>query len=253
MQQVLDHLTGYVDEEDPGRVLGLYLTGSAAMGGLRLNSDIDIVLVTQRSLSRTEREGLLTLLLRISGAAPTALRPIEFTSVSVSDIVPWTYPPICDLLYGEWLRATFARGGIPAPQGSPDLAVMLAALLRRTRVLRGPSPGELIGPIPDGDLRQAILDSLPSVLVDLIGDERNVLLTLARMLVTLTTGEIVSKDEAVRRIRSDLPELDRSVLSEAANGYLGLVHDDWSGRQRQVRETANHLAVRIQSSGADSR
>jgi hypothetical protein len=30
-------------------------------------------------------------------------------------------------------------------------------------------------------------------------DERNVLLTLARMLVTLETGEIVAKDETVRR------------------------------------------------------
>ncbi len=253
MEQVINHLSRYLEEEDPGDVLGLYVTGSAALGGLRPNSDIDLVLVTSRSLSRTERQGLLTLLLRISGPPASGVRPVELTSVTVSDIVPWTYPPMCDLLYGEWLRDTFERGAVPQPHVSPDLAVMLTALLRRFQVFQGPSPGDLIGPIPDEDLRQAILDSLRSLLADFAGDERNVLLTLARMLITMSSGEIVSKDEAARRIRRDLPEPDRSVLSDAASGYLGLVRDDWSGCQRQARATAEHLASRIQTSCADSR
>jgi streptomycin 3"-adenylyltransferase len=35
---------------------------------------------------------------------------------------------------------------------------------------------------------------------DWLGDERNVLLTLARMIVTVEAGEVVPKDEAARRV-----------------------------------------------------
>ncbi|MDQ0373940.1 aminoglycoside adenylyltransferase domain-containing protein [Cellulomonas humilata] len=47
---------------------------------------------------------------------------------------------------------------------------------------------------PVADLRRSIDDSLEPLLDGLVGDERNVVLTLARMVVTLETGAIVSKD-----------------------------------------------------------
>ena len=253
MQQVVSQLCEHLDENNPGGVLGFYLTGSAAMAGLRPDSDIDLVLVTQRSLSRAERRALLTLLLKISGASGGLARPVELTCVALPDVVPWAYPPTCDLLYGEWLRPAFAGGAIPEPHLSSDLAVMLTALHRHFRVLRGSVPSEIIDPVPDADVRQAILDSLPSLLTDLVGDERNVLLTLARMLVTISTGQIVSKDEAARRVESVLPEPARSILNEAAESYLGLVHGDWSAQQPQVQQTAAHLVALIQTRACDSR
>jgi streptomycin 3"-adenylyltransferase len=92
-------------------------------------------------------------------------------------------------------------------------------------------------------------DSLAPLLDDLIGDERNVLLTLARMLVTLETGEILSKDQAARRILPSLRDPDRSVLALATAGYLGECEDDWSRKAEQTRKTALDLAVRIRASG----
>jgi predicted nucleotidyltransferase len=248
---MLGRLTRYLDEQNPGGMLGLYLTGSAVMGGLRPNSDVDLVLVTRRSLTRVERQRLGSLLLETSQAGGGPVRSLEFTSVTVSDVVPWTYPPVCDLLFGEWLREAFARGSLPQRNVSPDLAIMLGTLLRAFEAVRGPvNPGDLLDPIPDADVRRAILDSLPSVLSDLVGDERNVILTLARMLVTMSTGEIVSKDQAADRIGSDLPEPAGLVVSHAAAAYVGRVQDDWSGSQRQVEETAEYLAARIRDCAA---
>lgn len=251
VHRVLDQLAGYLDETKPGGMVGLYLTGSAVMGGLRPNSDMDLVLVTGRSLAHVERRGLVNVLLRISKRVSEPGRPIELTSVALADIVPWAYPPVCDLLYGEWLRATFVRGSLPKRHISSDLAVLLSTLLRTSLVVRGPAPGDVIDPVPDADVRRAILDSLPLLLRDLTGDERNVILTLARMLVTVSTGEIVTKDEAARRISPDLLESDRFVVRQAAAGYLGRIQDDWSGCQQQARKTAHRLAATIRKSAAD--
>lgn len=154
---------------------------------------------------------------------------------------------MCDFLYGEWLRTQFVEGRVPEPQVNPDLAVLLTTLQQHAEVLRGPDPTSLLRPVPLADLRRSARDSLVPLLSDLIGDERNVLLTLARMLVTLDTGDIVPNDEAVRRILPGLHEPHRALLSLAVAGYLGDVPDDWSKRQEEARATATYLASRIRS------
>jgi streptomycin 3"-adenylyltransferase len=249
VREVISCLTEYLDEARPGGPIAFYLTGSAVTAGLRPNSDLDFVLVTERSLTNVERQRLLAFLLAVSEHTGEPARPIELTSIVVADVVPWTYPPTCDFQYGEWLRDAFASGSIPERHVSPDLTVMLATLLCHFEVLRGPAPPDLIDPVPANDLRRAIVDSLPSLLDDLVDDERNVILTLARMLVTVSTGDIVPKDEAARRVEPALPGPDRQVLNRAAAGYLGELDDDWAGCNQQVRTTADHLAAEIRRSG----
>ncbi len=230
VQPAIELLVAHVDRCDPGGVRGLYAFGSSVVGGLRPDSDVDLLLVTERSLSVDERSGLLRLLLRFSGRRATVMpgRPIELTSVVHRDVVPWVYPPTCDFLYGEWLRTELEDGRLPERHLNPDLAVLLTTLRQHAETLRGPVPDVQVDPVPAEDLRRAVHDSLVPLLEDLLGDERNVLLTLARMLVTLETGEIVSKDHAARRILPRLPEPGRSVLGRAAAGYLGECDDDWS-------------------------
>src|SRR5699024_7200444 len=112
---------------------------------------------------------------------------------------PWRYPPTCDYQFGEWLRAELSAGALPRPHESPDLAIVLCGARTAGRALRGPDLTSVLDPVPARDLRRAVIDSLPALLADLDGDERNVVLTLARMVVTLDTGRIVSKGEATRR------------------------------------------------------
>ncbi len=249
MQAVIDRLAGQIDEHDPGGLLGLYLYGSAVLSGLRPNSDLDLLMVTERSLTVEEREGLVAFLYQFSGrrATVTPGRPLELTSVVRGDVVPWSYPPTCDFLYGEWLRTEFTAGRLPQPHVAQDLAVLLTTLQQHALVLRGPEPADLLHPVPPSDLRRSLHDILAPLLADLVGDERNVLLTLARMLVTLRTGEIVAKHEAVRRILPVVPQSDRVILALAASGYLGQCKDDWSVRQGEARETAEHLAALIRA------
>jgi predicted nucleotidyltransferase len=249
VEPVVTALLDRLERTDPGGVLGVYLFGSSAVGGLRPDSDIDVLVLTRRPLSQGERQGLLEFLLQHSGrrASVAPGRPLELTSLVVDDVVPWTYPPMCDFLYGEWLRDDFLTADVPARHLNPDLAVLVTTALQQAICLHGPPLGELLKQVPTEDLHTSLQDSLEPLLDDLVGDERNVLLTLSRMVVTAETGQIVSKDQAAHLILPSLRERHRSVLSLAARGYLGEVDDDWTDRQERVREIAAELAARVRS------
>ncbi|WP_306336634.1 nucleotidyltransferase domain-containing protein, partial [Streptomyces sp. KL118A] len=105
-------------------IVGVYLHGSAVLGGLRPHSDIDVLVVARRHTTAGQRQALTDGLLGLSGggALGEALRPAELTVVVQDDIRPWTYPPRAEFQYGEWLREAYLRGRTPEPAPSPDLA-----------------------------------------------------------------------------------------------------------------------------------
>jgi streptomycin 3"-adenylyltransferase len=244
---LLEHL----DRRDPGGVRAVSLFGSSALGGLRPDSDLDVLVLTERSLAASERQELLDVCLRHSGRRATVRpgRPLELTSVVLSDVVPWSYPPTCDYLYGEWLRDDLVGGRVPERHRNPDLAVVITTARQHAVVLRGPSPVELLAAVPPDDLRRAMLDGLEPLLADLLGDERNVLLTLARMVVTLATGQIMPKDHAVEGALVALPAAHRPVLALAARAYRGEEPDDWTQRRQEALAAADALATHIRAHG----
>ncbi|ONF73115.1 aminoglycoside adenylyltransferase domain-containing protein [Amycolatopsis keratiniphila] len=237
IKPLLDHL----DREDPGGVLGLYLFGSGAAGGLKPDSDVDLLLVTRRSLGEDERGALVSLLLRLSGwrghadRFPGAAdrRPIELTGIVAGD-----EPSRRDFQYGEWLREEFVEGCLPGPAEDPDVVILAATAHAAHRVLRGPALAEVVDPVPPDRLRDAALGVIPGLLSEIEGDERNVLLTLARIVVTVETGRIVSKDTAAALVGGGV------LLERARAGYLGTASDDWTGLSAEVASLASALADR---------
>jgi predicted nucleotidyltransferase len=250
VEPILDRLTAHLSRTDPGGVLSVSLFGSGAVNALRPDSDLDVLVLTRRSLSRCERQQLVDFLLQFSGkrATVTAARALEVTALVVDDVVPWAYPPVCDFLYGEWLRDDLVAGHLPERHRNPDVVVLITTARQHAIWLLGQHPAELLSPVPQEELHRALHDSVGSLLTDLAGDERNVLLTLARMIVTLETGQIVGKDMAAHLLMPSLQEPDRSTLSLAAEGYAGEAVDDWSCLQAEASDTASRLAARIRSS-----
>jgi predicted nucleotidyltransferase len=224
--------------------LGIYLHGSAVLAGLRPHSDIDVLIVVRRSLTRDERRALVGELMRVSGV-PGA-RPVELIVVVQDDVRPWRYPPVCDFLYGEWLREEYERGVLPEPESSPDLAPLLTMTLAGDAALHGPPPAQLLDPVPLVDLRRAIVAGVPQLLGDLDHDTRNVLLTLARIWTTLATDTIRSKDAAADWVLERLPSAHRAVLAHARAVYLGEEEERWDGELRAgVRPCAGFLVDAI--------
>lgn len=245
----IEQIVGIVKDVLGDDALGAYLHGSVVMGGLRPTSDLDVLVVTRRRPTADQRRAIVDRLLEISGARARLgpARPVELAVVAQPDVRPWRYPPRLELLYGEWLRDALERGEIAEPAPSPDLAVLLATALAGNHPLFGPPPAELLDPIPLDDLRRAAVAGVPGLLADLESDTRNVLLTLARIWVTLATGTIVPKDVAADWVLARLPEQRRPVLVDARDSYHEGHHGTWDGRSDEVAAAADAMVAAIEA------
>nr|WSY53995.1 Stf0 family sulfotransferase [Streptomyces sp. NBC_00886] len=224
-------------------LLGVCLHGSAVLGGLRPDSDIDVLVVVRRRMNDDQRRVLVRELMAVSGGDA---RPVELIVVVQDDVRPWQYPPNCEFLYGEWLRGGFECGAVPAAEVSPDLAPLLSTALLGDAPLHGPSPAELLDPVPHADLLGGIVAGVPQLVDDLDTDTRNVLLTLARVWTTLATGAIRSKDGAADWALERLPVEHRPVLELARDGYLGRREDRWEDLLPEARNCAASLVSKIE-------
>jgi predicted nucleotidyltransferase len=229
--------------------ISAYLYGSAVHGGLRPESDIDVLVVIRQPTTSVEKRKIIDGLLPISGrhATRAPARSIELTIVVGSEVRPWRYPPLLDLQYGDWLRQEFERGDLPPwPMPNPDLAVLLTIVRRSGRAVFGPPPVEVLDPVPRADLDRAMLDGIPDLLADLDSDTRNVILTLARIWATVATGDILPKDVAAVWVAARLPAQHRAVLARARAIYIGEEPEGWDDLQALVRPHAEYVVRQIQ-------
>jgi streptomycin 3"-adenylyltransferase len=216
-----------------------------------------VLAVVEHPTTAAERRAIVERLLHVSGPYPRGAgpRPVELTIVRQSELRPWRPSPVVELLYGEWLRDELERGEIPNPKPMPDLAPEIVLALVGDRAIYGPRPAEVLDPVPQADLRRAIVAGVPSLLAHLETDTRNVLLTLARIVATLETGEIVAKDAAADLVGRRLPAgPPRDVLLLARDMYREGVGDEgagegWPAMTPAAREAATELVSKIAGYG----
>lgn len=218
MEQI-ERIVRLVGDAIGPKVRGIYLHGSAVLGGLKPASDLDILVVTRQSMNERERRALVAALVPISGPRAGA-RSVELTVVVAARVRPWRYPPVADFQYGDWLREQIEANGPPRPAPMPNLAIMIPQVLAGDRPLAGAPPAEVLDPVPAADVVRGSLAGIPDLLHDLPGDTRNVVLTLARIWTTIATGEIRSKDAAADWALARLPPEHRTVLAHARWLYL---------------------------------
>jgi streptomycin 3"-adenylyltransferase len=238
-----------------GAVTGVYLHGSAVLGRLRPRSDLDLLAITARPATDPERRALLAGLLAISGRARVRPddRPVELSVAVAGDLRPWRFPPVIDFEYGEWLRADYEAGIVPARRPSPDLAILVAQASAADRPVTGPPARDVLPDVPLADIRAAAGEGIPGLLADLVPDTANVLLTLARIWTTLETGEIRAKDAAADWAIARLPLDHRAVLERARDVYLGTAEDRWEDLAARVRPHVDVVLAQIRVADRDLR
>lgn len=227
---------------------GAYLYGSATLGGLHVDSDVDVLAISGAPLTGSERSMLTKRLLTVSGRPGAGgARPLEVTVMSAAEALSPGYPPLRDYQYGEWLRAGIEQGRIPQPQHDPDAAILLWQVRISGVTLLGAPPCDTIAPTPESAIRRAIGGALPDLMGYLKGDERNVLLTLARMLYTLRERGICAKDTAAEWLKAFLAPDDAAIIELARQEYLGRARHDWRALYPDAARAAQAMHALILS------
>ena len=250
----LDAVVRLLDDILGDAAVGAYLCGSAVRpAGLRADSDLDVVVVASRRTTEVERRSLVDGLLSISRTRgdPTGKRHLEVTVVVEPDIRPWRYPPPMELQYGDWWRNEFEyrRGTAmeiaePGSGRAPDCGAGTEhPVVRATH--RGADR-----PDPREDLDHAMHEVVPDLVADLEDDTRNVLLTLARVWLTLETGTIGTKDVAADWALARLPDGLGAALRRSRAAYVGGATDVWDdaamGEARADATAIRHAIEQIQ-------
>jgi len=247
----LEAVVRIVREVLGGKLVAVYLHGSTGAGRMMPTSDLDVLAVVREPTTLEERREIVTRVMEVSGSPEPRgrWRPVELTIVVGSEVNPWRYPPMRELQYGEWDRERYRAGFVPGPEPDPDLALLIAAVLHADRAVVGPPAAAILAPVPPADLRRACLEAVPGVLLDLVHDTRNYLLTLARIWLTLATGEIRSKDEAAAWALARLPDPGDAhrALALAREQYLAGTHgeDAWAREQPAARAAAQAMVAEI--------
>ena len=103
---------------------------------------------------------------------------------------------------------------------------------------------EILPVIPFSDVKKAMNEMVSVVVEEVVEDSANVILTLCRILYTLETKEIVSKDLAGNAVKSYFNPIHKRVIELAIKEYV-------SGESMVVEaqvlvELANQLKIEIE-------
>lgn len=229
-------------------LLAIYLHGSAVSGGLRPHSDIDLLVIIECPMSNKQRKKLLTALLRTSGrypATPGSPKCIEVMVFLRLELFQHNFPVQAEFIYGEWLRDNFEAGELPTTTRDPENTLILAQARKQSIKLLGMESSALLPDISIMEIRQAMYEAIPNLFLGLHGDERNVLLTLARMWYTATTAEFVTKDAAAHWVIPKLPDQYALILDSACRAYLGEIGSEWIIGVVETQQLAEHMQEQI--------
>lgn len=223
----VERLAAGVREVLADALVGTYLHGSLVLECFNANrSDVDVLVVVERSTARAEKKRLLPLILDSSGSRePGPPRPLELHVLSRGDLDPWRYPTPYDLHYSESWRNAFERGvdAVVAAQREPDadLAAHLTVARRHGIPLDGPPPDLVLPQVPPADYRAALLADFEWARDHAGEAPRYVLLSMGRVWATLATGEIHSKDSGTAWTAERVPARLRPLLDRALASYRG--------------------------------
>lgn len=143
-----------------------------------------------------------------------------------AQLVPWRYPPVRELQFGEWQREDIEAGIYEPAQLDADIAILLTKARHASVALVGDQAARLYPPVPPRDLRQTFQDTLAlwRETADLQGDERNIILTLARIWYSVVSGDITGKEEAAAWLLPQLPAEHAILLVFGDDNIAVFIH-----------------------------
>lgn len=204
------------------QLYAIYLYGSYVCGGLKHKSDLDILVIIERSITTIERERIAKDLLQISvPIGHASARALEVTILDKESITTLHPPYQYQLQYGEWLRDELLNGAQLSSQYDPDLSILLKQAQLHHVAILGPNLNLWLPSINHKQIKDAIRDIYPHIIAHWKDDqdERNQILALCRIAYTLNKKTIAAKDIAAMWCLQFLDQDNQALLQLMINEY----------------------------------
>lgn len=142
-----------------GELVAAWLVGSGALGGVALRqSDVDVVAVSATDLSEERRRAISAALAELAMTWP--LRGLEFVLYARGAVAAPEQRPRFAINLNIGPRMPYRLSLDPAGEPAHWFLLDLSILRDHGRVLAGPPPREVVGPIPRRWLLEAVRDSM---------------------------------------------------------------------------------------------
>jgi streptomycin 3"-adenylyltransferase len=208
-------------------LVGVYLHGSLVLGCFNpARSDVDVLAVTDRRMSREDMARLVPILLESSGDWDPGLpRPLEISFLPRAALHPWRHPTPYDLHFGETWRPAFETGLDEVLPGQtepdPDLAAHITVLHAHGVVLYGAPIADVFPAVPRKDYVDSLARDFAWCRDEGHTAARYAILSMTRVWATLATGEIHSKDSGAAWAAERVPDELRPLVERALESYRG--------------------------------
>jgi len=204
--------------------IGFYLHGSLAMGGFNSkSSDIDVLVITNKTMTVGTKRKLAELLLSFSNEP----FPVEISFVNMEQLQNWTHPCPFDFHYSEFWRGRYqddlSKGTYHHLNGyvrdDADLAAHITILNHRGLRLEGPPIYEVFPSVPRSHYISSIMGDYQECLENIEEDTVYCALNLIRVYWYLKEGVISSKQEAGNWGLSSFPKEFGFTIQKVINSY----------------------------------
>lgn len=220
VQSFLHNLIQEIKQITSEQFVGCYLHGSLAMGSFQPeNSDIDLLVVLNKTLSKLQKQELAALFLDKSKHP----YPVEISFLLECHLKQWKHPFPYLFHYSEAWRERMELNKdqvIEKSEGKdPDLAAHIAVLMNRGITLEGPSANCVFPEIPKSDYILSLESDYKECLINYMDKPVYALLNMLRFYWYLKSDCILSKKEAGEKAYKTFPENMRSTIKSLLFNY----------------------------------
>lgn len=227
------------------KLTGIYVHGSLAFGCFRWEgSDIDFLVVVSEPLTLSEKEALVSELLRLDPYAPS--KGFEMSVVLECVCTPFLYPTPFELHFSNAhkvrCRENLTEYCHTMNGTDPDLAAHITVIRHAGQLLCGKPIDEVFSTVPKANYLDSIRDDIADAPTEILNNPVYYTLNLCRVSAYLKDGLILSKDQGGIWGLENCAEYS-SLIQSALSDYRG--EASFYAEIPLLRDFADHMLHQI--------
>lgn len=249
VKKFIFYLQNVITEVINDNLIGIYIHGSLAMGGFNPNSsDIDVLVVTNKSITVENKRKLAQFLLIYSNSP----FPIEISFLNLEHLQNWQHPCPFDFHYSEFWRERYEndllKGTFKFLNGNINTDIDLAAHITITNhrgiCLEGTPINKVFPLVPQSDYISSIIADFQECLENIEDNPIYCTLNLIRVFWYLKEGVISSKQEAGSWGLLTLPKELSSTIKKVVDSYANENDNDFENHELLLLR--NYISDKVQ-------